>query len=328
MPLDSNWLHQTMGITEGRPYLSMLVAVGDGQCQTSGIVTFHTENGAVRFEFYVDRHEDRTDYLALIKAVAKSMQGSDGLEIGVPTEKFRHAAVVTTLPTGIPHSGGPLKGILAEPTGIPASSFGEADQRMDGVVVELLDLPSDWGDWELTYQQATAKSRLEFTADETHILVPAHTVSVRALSGCTINACGWTVEVQEIPSERRDDPRVTHWCRISRSDGSMTGTEAWKFFDEEFSPFLCFMFGRRVQTSHMAGVGWAKLRVVRPENVQTYGKNWLLATRPDRVDLQALFQVFHSQTAEAKKHWRKVMTNMVRARKSSPLSVIRKPRKQ
>ena len=307
MPLDSNWLQHTTGITEGRPYQSALVAVGDGECNTPGIAVFHVKNGVVRFEFYVDRHMDPTDYLPLLEAAAASMQGTRGLEIEVPSENFRHNAVLTTLPTGLPYSGGPLKGILTEPTGVAASSFGEADRRVSSVVVELLDLPSDWGDWEMTYLHATAKSRLEFTEGETHILVPAHTVSLRALSGCTIQAGGWMVEVQEIPSEIRDDPRVTHWCSITRSGGEMTGSAALEFFSKELFPFLCFVFGRNVQASSMTGVGWAKLRVVRPENIQTYGANWFLSTAVRRVDLQALFQVFHSQTAETKTHWRKII---------------------
>ena len=307
MPLDSNWLQQTTGITEGSPYQSALVAVGDGEHHSPGIAVFHVENGVVRFEFYVDHRMDRTDYLALLKAAAASMQGARSLEIEVPSENFRYNAVLTTLPTGLPHSGGPLRGLLADPTGVATSSFGGADRRVNSVVVELLDLPSSWGDWELTYQHATTRSKLEFTEDETHILVPVRSLGLRALSGCTIQDDGWTVEVQEIPSERRDDPRVTHWCSITRSDGQMTGSAAWEFFNEELLPFLCFVFGHNVQASSMTGVGWTKLRAVRPENIRTYGNNWFLSTGARRVDLQALFQVFHSQPAETKKHWCKVI---------------------
>ena len=49
MPHDSNWLHRTMGITEGHPYQSALVLAGDEQRQTQGIAIFYVGNGTVRF---------------------------------------------------------------------------------------------------------------------------------------------------------------------------------------------------------------------------------------------------------------------------------------
>ena len=314
MPHDNDWLRQTMGITEGYPYQSALVPAGNGKRQTPGIAIFHIENGGVRLGFHIDPLVEHADYQSFLQAVAEAMQGAHGLDIVLPSVNLRHAVLVTMLPVGSPYSGGPLKGLLAEPTGVPASSFGTADHPTDSVVVELLDIPGNWGDWKSTYQYSNSRYPLEFSDDEKHILIPTDVpMGVRALSGCTINAGGWTVEIQEIPSEHRDDPRATHRCAITKSDGGMTGTSAWKFFDEELRPFLCFAFAHKVQVAQMTGVGWTKLQAVRPECVQTYGANWLLSTRPQQIDLQALFQRFHGQTAETKKHWRKVIDSYAKS---------------
>ena len=112
---------------------------------------------------------------------------------------------------------------------------------------------------------------------------------------------------QEIPSEHRRDQRVTHQCVITRTDGGMTGTSAWKFFEDELWPFLCFMFAHKVQVTRMIGSSWVRLRAVRQEAMQTRGKNWFLIAKHQSIDLQILFQQFHSQDAQTKRHWRKVI---------------------
>ena len=89
----------------------------------------------------------------------------------------------------------------------------------------------------------------------------------------------------------------------------MTGTCVLKFFDEELWPFLRFMFARQVQATHLTGTGWTKLWAVRPKAMRTRARNWLSIASIDLQSgtLQALFQEFHSQTPETKKHWRKVI---------------------
>ena len=303
MPYDSSWLHQTMGIIEGHPYQcalvpeghpyqSSLVPAGDEQRQTPGIAIFRVGNGRVHFEFYAQ------------EAVAEDAQGTQCLDIVVPSAELRHLVSPITL-----WPSTPIKGMLAESAGVRATAFGTANQPMDSVVAEFLDLPSHWGDWKLTYQYRTSKDPIEFSEDENHILIPTHTLGWRSLSGCTINAGGWMVEIQEIPAERRENERVTHWCAITRSDGEMTGTCVLKFFDEELWPFLRFMFARQVQATHLTGTGWTKLWAVRPKAMRTRARNWLSIASIDLQSgtLQALFQEFHSQTPETKKHWRKVI---------------------
>ena len=308
MPNDNSWLNQILGLVEGRPYACSLVRSGAEQRETPGIAVFHVGNGEVRFECHIDASVDHADYRLLLKAAAEAMQGAQALDIVVPTVNLRHSIVLTSLPGGGPHSGGPLMGLLSEPSGMPASSFGVTDQPIDNVVVDLLDIPGDWGDWKASYQYSSSRLPRELSDDGKHILVPTDgAIGARVLSGCALSAGGWEVVIQEIPAERRDDPRVTHWCAISRSNGGMTGVSAWEFFDEELRPFLCFLFADKVQVARMMGKGWTKLQAVRREGVQTYGANWLLSTRPRAIDLQALFQRFHQQTDEVKKHWRKVI---------------------
>ena len=308
MPNDNSWLNQILGLVEGRPYACSLVQPGAEQRETPGIAVFHVATDGVRFEFHIDPSVDHADYQLLVKAVAEAMQEAPGLDVVVQSVNLRHTVVLTTLLGGGPHSGGPLEGLLAEPSSAPASSFGVANQPMDSVVVELLDIPGNWGDRKASYQYSSSRLPREFSDDGEHILVPTDgSFGERALSGCAISAGGWEVVIQEIPSEHRDDPRVTHWCAISRRDGGMTGTSACRFFVEELWPFLRFVFGHNVQVARMTGKSWTKLQAVRPAGVQTYGANWLLSTRLRRIDLEALFQGFHRQTAETKKHWRKVV---------------------
>ena len=308
MPHDSNWLHRTIGITEGHPYQSALVPAGDEQRQTPGIAIFRVGNGTVRFEFYANQPVGYGGYLQ--QAVAEAAQGTQRLDIVVPSAKLRQAVLPKTLSTYTT----PIKGMLAESARVRATAFGAANQPMDSVVAEFLDLPSDWGDWELTYQYATSKCPLELSEDKEHFLVPTGSMfGMRSLSGCTINAGGWTVEIQEIPSERRKNERVTHRCAITKSDGEMTGTCVLKFFNEELWPFLCFVFAHEVQVTHMTGAGWTKLGAVRPEAIQTRGKNWFSTAEYQSGTLQALFQRFHNQTPETKKHWRKVIDKYVKS---------------
>ena len=305
MPHDSNWLHRTIGITEGHPYQSALVLADDEQRQTPGIATFRVENGTVRFEFYADQPVGFADHLQ--EAVAEAAQGTQRLDIVVPSAELRHAVLPITLST----YGTPIKGMLSESARVPATAFGAADQPMDSVVAEFLDLPSDWGDGKLTYQYRTSKDPLKFSEDEKHILIPIHTLGWRRLSGCTINAGDWKVEIQEIPAERRKNERVTHRCAITKSDGEMTGTCVLKFFNEELWPFLCFVFAHKVQVTHMTGTSWTKLWGGRPEAVQPRARNWFSTAEYQSGVLQALFQRFHNQTPETKKHWRKVIDKYV-----------------
>ena len=308
MPHDSNWLHRTIGITEGHPYQSALVLADDEQRQTPGIAIFRVENGTVRFEFYADQPVGYADYLQ--QAVAEAAQGTQRLDIVVPSAELRHAVLPITLSTYVT----PIEGMLAKSARVPAAAFGPADQPMDSVDFELLDIPSDyWGDQKLTYQHATSKYPLELSEDKEHLLVPLRTLGIRRLSGCTINAGDWKVEIQEIPSERRTNERVTHRCAISRSNGEMTGTCVLRFFEEELWPFLCFVFAHEVQVTHMTGSGWAKLWGGRPEAVQPRGKNWFSAAEYQSGTLQTLFQEFHNQTPETKKHWRKVIDKYVKS---------------
>ena len=302
MPHDSNWLPRTMRITERHPYQGALVPTGDVQHQIQGIAVFQVENGTVGFKFYVDPF---ADYQAWLQAVVEGMQGASELNLTIASANFQHPVMVTSF---TPSSGeNPIKGTLAEAGKLLASSFGTPNHDVERAVVELLDLPNGWGSCQLAYQYATLECPLKFSEDEKHILIPTETLGLRALSGCTINAGGWTAEIREIPSEHRRDQRVTHQCIINRCNGEMTGASAWGFFEEELWPFLCFVFGHKVQVTHMTGDGWAKLRSVRPKAMQTYSENWFLIARHLSIDLQSLFQMFHSQTCETKKHWRKVI---------------------
>lgn len=308
---DSNWLQRTIGITEGHPYQSALVLAGDEQRRTPGTAIFHVGDGMVRFEFYANRNNPADDSYDLQQAVAENTQGEPSLDIVVPSAELRHPVLLTTL---LIYEGEPIGGMLAESATVPATAFGAANQPMDHVVVELLDLPSDyWGDQKLTYQHAISKYPLELSEDEKHVLIPSRTLGWRRLSGCTINAGGWTVEIREIPVERRKNERVTHQCAITKSDGEMTGTRVLKFFKEELWPFLCFVFAHEVQVIHMTGAGWTKLGAVHPEAMQTRRRNWFPITRHQSGVLQALFQRFHNQNPETKKHWRKVIEKYVKS---------------
>ena len=294
---DKKWLHRTIGITEGRPYQGILAHECEGGQETQGITVLHVGNGSVRFEFYVDQN---TDHAAFAQAARAGMAEPSQLELAVPSAKFQHPVRVLSVPTGH-RPEQPMKGAVER------EEFGTGQKIMSQVEVELLDIPDRWGDRKSSYQFATSKYPLKFSDDNEHILIPTDTMGARLLSGCTIKAGRWAIEIQEIPQEQRRHQRITHRCVISRINSGMTGTSGWKFFDEELRPFLCFLFAHNVQATHMAGVGWIKLRAVRPENVQTYGENWLLSAPYRSIDLQALFQGFHSQTAETKKHWRKVI---------------------
>ena len=307
MPHDSELLSRTIGIIEGRPYQSALVPSENEKPKTPGITIFQLENGKVYFEFYPDQYVHPSGYLSLMQTIGEAMQGTHPLYIVVPSVDLKISVLVTGLPN-ILHHGRPVKGILAESGTAPASSFGASDQQINRVTVELLDIPTGWRDSNLTYLDATSKHSLQFSEDYEHITIPTASLgTTQMLSGCTIHSAEWTVQIQEIPSERRRNQRVTHWCIISKSDGTMTGTSAWQFFDEELWPFLCFMFAHKVQVTHMSGADWVKFRAVRPQAIQPMRGNWLLIARHGSINLEDLFQKFHSQNAETKKHWRRVI---------------------
>ena len=46
---------------------------------------------------------------------------------------------------------------------------------------------------------------------------------------------------------------------------------------------------------------------MRAQAVQPIRENWLLLAGHQGINLEALFQKFHSQNTETKKHWRKVI---------------------
>lgn len=306
MPHDSELLSRIIGINEGRPYQSALVPHENAQDKTLGITIFQVENGTVSFQFYSDQEMQLSNYRSFMQAIGEAMQGTHPLDIVVPSADLRSTILVTGLPN-VPHSGSPVSGVLADSATAPASSFGIADQPIKRVTVELLDIPERWGEPNLTYQYATSKLPLHFSEDHQYIKIPTATLSRRTLSGCTINAGEWIVEIQGIPSERRRNQRVTHWCTIAKIEGTMTGTSAWEFFEEELWPFLCFMFAHNVQVIHMSGAGWIKFRLVRPQAIQPIRGNWLLIAGYRSIKLETLFQKFHGQDAETKKHWRKVI---------------------
>ena len=87
----------------------------------------------------------------------------------------------------------------------------------------------------------------------------------------------------------------------------MTETCVLKFFEEELRPFLRFVFAHNIQVTHMAESGWAKLWGVRPEAMRTCENNWFSQAKYQSGVLQDLFQRFHSQTPETRKHWSKVI---------------------
>ena len=97
-------------------------------------------------------------YADLQQAVAEAAQGTQRLEIVVPSAKLKH----TVYPTPWIYDGNLIEGMLAESARVPASSFGTANQPMDRVVVELLDLPDNWGDWKLTYHTVLQRTRSSF----------------------------------------------------------------------------------------------------------------------------------------------------------------------
>ena len=256
MPHDSELLSRTIGISEGRPYQSSLVPHDNDQHRTLGTTIFQVENGTVNFEFFPDQEKQFSDYRSFMQAIGEAMQGTHPLDIVVPSAGLRSAVLVTGLPNA-PHGGRTVNGVLAESATAPASSFGLADQQINRVSVELLDFPTGWGDSKLTYLDAISKHPLQFSENYEHVTIPTASLgTTRMLSGCTINTGDWTVQIQEIPPERRRSHRATHWCTINRNYGSMTGTLAWGFFEEELWPFLCFMSAHKVQVTHMSGAGW------------------------------------------------------------------------
>ena len=302
---DNTWLLEILGLAEGHPYHSEVFLGDDERCQIAGIARFQIDNGRIRFEFFVDQTQD---YLTLMQLTAEALQGESVAYIFVPSVSWRHAIYLMNAPS-FPGDAGPLKGFLIGSDRSFATEFGDGDKPINSVTVELLDIPHDWGEWHLGYHYSVGRSPVEVTADQKHFLVPVDSqFGSRGLSGCTITAGGWKIDIHEVPFELRDNQRVTHRCFIAKSDGSMTGPSAWHFFDEELRPFLCFVFARNVQIAQITGDGWVKLGAVPPDAAKTLGENWcLLTSRYRPIDLCVLFQRFNDQSVAVKSDWRKVI---------------------
>ena len=80
--------------------------------------------------------------------------------------------------------------------------------------------------------------------------------------------------------------------------------------EEDLHPFLCFMFGRRIEYDQVTGGGWAIIPAHRTITPKTIGRNWFLSSG-NRIDPAPLFQSFCRLQQDVKTHRRKVIQQYI-----------------
>ncbi len=292
-------LQNLLAIEEATPYHCSIEASSeaDRQC-LQGDATFQVENGYLTFNIFTERGGSD---LKAHRLVAIATREDAKAILSVPSQDFEYAVEILSLPhpgtitVGLPINRYKMKGVLA------AEHFGNDLAPLTSATMWFEDLPEFRGGETLLYQSGITRSHDDRESP----------LGLRVLGYLVLNARGWSVNLNEIPWERRDSHQEGHMCVVKREQGDhFTAQELSEFLDD-LLPFLSFVFGRDVRPTVVMGNGedapTTKWGIINGGNSPSHdGRNWYLI-RSDRIDIKPLFQRFCELPEQIRKQWRKVI---------------------
>ena len=269
----NSWLEELLSISEGTPYHSTLIvpkelrtqastsesgearilmqrgsmSVGStnlenpaGQnllparhdLEISGITIFQLERGFLFFNFFIDNSNSYTEELEALAGSMKSEATESEVILQISDLNFNYSIKINS------HleNQSLLKGYII------TTLFGESDEHLDGVTVLFQGLPEGWygnGNW--SYCQGVIHDK------DGSIVIPNCKLGWRKLSAFDFKVDGWSVSLQEIPQERRNDPSIGHFCNITNNNKTLlTGEIVRKFIEDNLLPFFSLLFGQNI----------------------------------------------------------------------------------
>ena len=300
----NKWLPNITGIDEGTPYHCKLTSGEEMPSDASlediashtmnGIAVFKMQDGWLHFDFTGD---ENTHYLAQ-SIIAKS----PARVISLPTTGFTSNFDWHSLPGDDRGMGGVVSG----------KDFGDENGQLDGVYIELNDLPKEWsGTNDYVFYEGSAEfGDLQIKTDHTEIR--NRKPGWRRMKAVKMEADGWQVDLREIPPSTHNQWKTPYQCNLKKATDPMTGADTQRFIEDNLFPFLMFVFGQRIRFRAIVGYKDGVEQWVVPGRgtlppAKTYQRNWFTMQWMNPIDLQPLFRTFCEADPDIKNHWRKVI---------------------
>ena len=300
----NKWLTNITGIEEGTPYHCKITPSDEMPSDASpenmpsdgmnGIAIFKMRDDSLHFDFTGNR-----DTHPLAQSVIAISQLP---VISVPDIGFTSNFYWNSLSADHRRIGGVIAG----------NHFGDENLQLDGVSIELNDLPKNWrGTNEYLFYQASAEfGDIQIESDVATI--KHNHFGITTMKGVKMEAGGWQVDLLEVPPRTNNEGTTPYQCNLNKTYGSMTGIDVQRFIEENLFPFLMFVFGQRIRFRTIVGYKegveqWAiPGRGTHPQ-ARTYQRNWFTMQVADPIDLQPLFQSFCEADTSIKDHWREII---------------------
>ena len=301
----NQWLTNITGIEEGTPYHCNIISGQEMPSDASpedtashsmnGLAIFTMQDGGLHFDFTGDDNHPLAQSM-----IAKSPTRV----ISVPSIEFTSNFGWTSLRGDL----GGMEGLV-----VSGKGFGDENAQLDGVYIELNDLPKEWqgvNDY-LFYEGSAEFGDLQIQSGYTNIK-NSHPGS-RRMKAVKMEADAWQVDLWEVPPSTYNHGKTPYQCNLKKKIGSMTGADAQRFIEDNLLPFLMFVFGQRIRFRAIVGYKdgveqWGVPGRGTYSPAKTYQRNWFTMQRANPIDLQPLFRTFCEANSDIKNHWRKVIT--------------------
>ena len=265
-------------------------------------MTFQVTNGALKFNFFMERDSSNLEAHQLF---AMASQEDAKTTLSIPSQGFEYAVRILSLPhpgtitVGLPINRYKMKGVVT------VEHFGSDLAPLTNATMWFENLPSFHRKEALLYRGAIVKPSDD---QETQI-------GLRVLGYMVLNGRGWSVTFNEIPREMQDSYEESHMCVVKREQGDhFTARELGEFL-KDLLPFLSFAVGRDVSPSVAMGNGepvpMIKWGITNSRTTVSHaGTNWYLLSS-DRIDIGSIFQRFCALPEQSRIHRRKVIQTYV-----------------
>ena len=243
-----SWTDRVLSISEDTPYQSELTATDGQYLSIKGETIFRIDSGGLSFRFFINEEEP---YTAGVKAFAASRHKEASLNLTISSRDFTYPAKISVGPSGR------MTGDRTSIEGfIDSTTFGTATAKLNRVDIWLSGVPTRWyGSENWTHYEGTTRDRIRFEDDGQTIIPAKGGLGVTTLGGFTLKADGWTATLRELHQSERKTSEVSHICGITRDDYTLTGELAKEFLENYLDPFLCFVFGHKIQYEQIVGDG-------------------------------------------------------------------------
>ena len=300
-------LYHLCSINEGTPYKGTITAPSNGEdLSVSGDVIFQLNKGRLEFEFFL---ESRYGHFSRIPYQIAALNWGDNAEITleVASQQFKYRVRIDGLPGITIVSGQPLDREKFKGS-VDTDYYGYATTDLSAATLYIKGLPDGiWGTDNTFYRYGVVKDIEEKPG------------SIRIINGLNLSGGGWTVNLQEIPEERRTHGVASHICFITHEDGSFNGSQVKEMLKSDLYPFLSLVFGQYIRCSMVEGhnptrnypsTPWGIIYPHQLEGVRTRRRNWFLISRGER-NISSLFENYCSLPADVKGHFHKVIDEYI-----------------